>query len=195
VNLFVIAAVTGYVLGSLPFGWLVARARGVNIFEVGSKSSGATNVRRMVGPGAGYTVVALDAFKGAVASGWPILAWHTEALGVVGLVCAVIGHSFSCFTRFRGGKGVATAAGGFLVLMPTVILIALIVWTVVLYSTRYVSFASIVAAAATPVAAYLVGESPLITIVALVVGGVVIVRHRSNIVRLRHGTENKIGRK
>src|ERR1035438_7305683 len=95
------AAVCGYLLGSLPFGFLVARSRGVNIFEVGSKSPGATNVRRVLGSGPGNTVFVLDALKGAVAAGWPLLVvWQAvrwasfpEVLGYLGLAAALVGHS------------------------------------------------------------------------------------------------------
>src|SRR5271169_1955812 len=144
-----VAAASGYLLGSIPFGFLVARSRGVNIFEVGSRSPGATNVRRVLGGGLGFTVFVLDTLKGALAAGWPLLlvmlgspGGHPSpeaggapdafrqfvadlprlavAMGYVGLAFALVGHSFSCFTRFRGGKGVASAAGGLLVLMPYV---------------------------------------------------------------------------
>src|SRR6188768_3187812 len=115
-----IAAVVGYLLGSLPFGYLVARAKGVNIFEVGSKNPGATNVRRVLGKGPGNLVLFLDALKGALASGLPLL-WYwkrdgafsneSEVVAMAGVVAALLGHSFSCFTHFKGGKGVATGAG------------------------------------------------------------------------------------
>src|ERR1700678_1092524 len=131
-----LAAASGYLLGALPFGYLVARSRGVNIFEVGSGSPGATNVRRVLGRGPGNLVFFLDALKGAPAAALPLLLSRAYllrpppasaapaqgvdpaiVLGCVGLALAIVGHSFSCFTRFRGGKGVATAAGGLLVLM------------------------------------------------------------------------------
>jgi glycerol-3-phosphate acyltransferase PlsY len=195
VNAYIIAAVAGYILGSLPFGYLVARARGVNIFEVGSGSSGATNVRRVLGPGAGYAVFALDALKGAVAAGVPFFLFHSKPVAVAGLLFAMLGHSFSCFTRFRGGKGVATGAGGFLVLMPPVTLIAVAVWTITFYFSRYVSLASILAAAAMPVAACLVDESGFIIAVTVLVGVFIVARHRANIGRLLKGTEDKCGKK
>jgi glycerol-3-phosphate acyltransferase PlsY len=123
----VFTALVGYLLGSLPFGYLVARAKGVNIFEVGSKNPGATNVRRVLGNGPGNVVLFLDAAKGAAAVGWVL--WldgaQLELLQMIGLVASVLGHSFSCFTGFRGGKGVATGAGGFAVLFPWGALIAL----------------------------------------------------------------------
>ncbi len=219
-----IAAVVGYLLGAIPFGWLVARAHGINIFEHGSKSPGATNVKRVLGKKAGNTVFALDALKGAFAAGWPLLlaVWaarraanvHDAAgwtvytanvkvltpdlvipVAVTGLLFAVLGHSFSCFTRFKGGKGVATSAGGFVVLMPVVTLIALAVWLVTFYASRYVSLASILAAAAIPVAAFFLKEPTLVIILAAVIGFFVIVLHRANIKRLLNGTENRFVKK
>src|SRR5689334_1230380 len=132
-----IAIVIGYLLGSLPFGYLVARAKGVNIFEVGSRNPGATNVRRVLGSGPGNLVLFLDALKGAVSSGWPMLWFWVrngslsssdEVVAITGVVAAMLGHSFSCFTGFKGGKGVATGAGGFLVVFPIGMAIALAVW-------------------------------------------------------------------
>jgi len=205
----VLAAGGGYLLGSLPFGYLVARARGVNIFEVGSKSPGATNVRRTLGARAGNTVFVLDAIKGALAAGWPLyFLWHawrtsagdsaysqaevnTKVLGTIGLVCAMLGHSFSCFTRFRGGKGVATSAGAFLVLMPPVTVVAAVVWTLTFFTSGYVSLASILAALSLPVGALVFGDQLFIILVALAVAIFVVVRHRTNILRLCNGTENK----
>ncbi len=220
-----IAAVVGYLLGAIPFGWLVARAHGINIFEHGSKSPGATNVKRVLGKKAGNTVFALDAVKGALASGWPLLvakwAQHTSEatsknvvgwtvitanvkvltpdlvipVAVTGLLAAVIGHSFSCFTRFKGGKGVATSAGGFVVLMPVVTLIALAVWLATFYGSRYVSLASIFAAIAMPVAAFFLKQHTLVVILAAVIGTFVIILHRANIKRLLNGTENRFVKK
>ena len=192
-----IAALVGYLLGSLPFGWLIARMRGVNIFEVGSKSAGATNVRRVLGAWAGNTVFVLDLLKGAAAAAWP-RAYHGWPAGqgalrfcLISLVAALVGHSFSCFTRFRGGKGVATGTGGFLVLLSIPLLIAAAIWVIAFYATGYVSLASILAAAALPTAAYFHGDRGLLVIAAALVSLFVIVRHRSNIVRLLNGTENK----
>jgi glycerol-3-phosphate acyltransferase PlsY len=203
-----IAAVVGYLLGSLPFGYLIARAKGVNIFEVGSKSSGATNVLRVLGKGPGYLVFFLDMLKGVAATLLGLLLIRNEngdeltfdtnyfyLVAIVGLVAAIIGHSFSCFIRFRGGKGVATATGGFLVLLPIATLIAGTVWIIVFYVSRYVSLASIIAAIALPVAASFLHESPFLQWFALFIAVLVILRHRANIVRLLNGTENKFVKK
>jgi len=208
----VIAALAGYLLGSLPFGYLVARSYGVDIFKVGSGNPGATNVKRVLGAKAGNTVFALDVLKGALASSWSLLSWTSlsmtvdmetggetavisgeawRLLGLAGVIGAVLGHSFSLFTKFKGGKGVATAAGGVLVLMPVSCLIAAVVWVVTFYTTRYVSLGSILAAAALGVATWIRGNPLPLNIVVTLLVLFVIARHRENITRLLNGTENK----
>jgi glycerol-3-phosphate acyltransferase PlsY len=198
-----IAAAAGYLLGSLPFGYLVARARGVDIFSVGSRSPGATNVRRVLGSGPGNVVLALDLLKGAAAAGWPLMAtWGAvsslsaaRTLGYVGLAGALLGHSFSCFTRFKGGKGVATAAGGLVVLMPYVGASAAAVWVVLFLAGRYVSLASIGAAASLPVLAWAYRQGAIAIAVSGLVALFVIIRHRANIARLLAGTERRFERR
>lgn len=205
-----IAAAVGYLLGSLPFGYLVARSRGVNIFEVGSKNPGATNVRRVLGSGAGNLVFTLDALKGAAATFAPWgywLATRSRAgagtldasayiyLAVAGLIGAFLGHSFSCFTRFRGGKGVATGAGGFAVLFPEGALIALVVWLLSAGVTRYVSVASMLAAISLPVSAFILHKTGVVIGATVLVAILVVVRHRANLSRLAAGTESRIGQK
>ena len=200
----IVALLIGYFLGSLPFGYLVARAKGVNIFEVGSKNPGATNVRRVLGKGPGNLVLFLDALKGAVAAAWP-LVWfwvrrgavtpEAEIAGIGGVVGALLGHSFSCFTHVKGGKGVATGAGGFLVLFPLGMLIAFTVWAVTAAFTRYVSLASMLGAVSLPISAVVMQRSTVLVSVAAVIALFVILRHRANISRLLAGTESKIGHK
>ncbi len=203
-----IAAAFGYLLGSLPFGYLVARAKGVNIFEVGSKNPGATNVRRVLGNGPGNIVLALDVAKGAAAVfapwGWRLAHGpHSHQFGseeygyfaIVGLIGAILGHSFSCFTKFRGGKGVATGAGGFIVLFPLGALMALAVWGATAAVTRYISLASMLAAVTLPIAAYALHRSPFLIGASVAVAAFVVVRHRANVARLLAGTENRIGQK
>ena len=211
-----ISATVGYLLGSVPFGYLVARSKGVNIFQVGSKNPGATNVRRVLGAGPGNLVFALDALKGVAATACALLA-HTSysmefgalaigadsriegdlwtQLGVVGLIGALIGHSFSCFTGFRGGKGVATSVGGLVILMPLAILVAAVTWFTVFFSSRYVSLASIASAIALVIAALVLRLPSLLLGLALAVAAFVILRHLTNIKRLLNGTENKFARK
>jgi glycerol-3-phosphate acyltransferase PlsY len=211
-----IAAVVGYLLGSLPFGYLVARAHGVDIFKVGSGNPGATNVKRVLGAKAGNTVFALDVLKGALAGSWSLLARTSlsvtidmeaggsaavisgedwRLVGLAGLIGGVLGHSFSLFTRFKGGKGVATAAGGVLVLMPVSCLIAAVVWVVTFYATRYVSLGSILAAVALGVSTWVRGNPLPLNIVVTLLVLFIIVRHRENITRLLNGTENKFVKK
>ncbi len=209
------AVVLGYLLGSLPFGYLVARQKGINIFEHGSKNPGATNVRRVLGKGPGNLVFFLDLLKGAAAAGWPFLFHHLNSdplavfmgrfeifhasyvseMGVAGLLAALIGHCFSCFTGFRGGKGVATSVGGVLVLMPLVVAIGVVVWVATFYSSRYVSLASILAALALPISAFFLHCPPLLLGLTVVIAVIVLIRHRANISRLLNGTENRFSKK
>ncbi len=190
-----LAGVVGYLLGSLPFGYLVARAKGVNIFEVGSRSSGATNVRRVLGNGPGFLVLLLDAAKGAAAASPSLFHADWQVVGLVGLLGALVGHAFSCFTGFRGGKSVATAAGGFLVLFPIGVLAAAVVWGLTVAATRYVSLASMLAAVGLTVTAAVLRVPLVLLLSSAAVTVFVIVRHRANISRLLAGTESKIGQK
>ncbi len=217
------SALIGYLLGSLPFGAIVARAHGVDIFKEGSGNPGATNVKRVLGEKfgakgrkAGNMVFGLDVLKGAIASSWSLLAWTSlsvavdlqngngaavihgddwRLLGLAGVIGAVLGHSFSIFTKFKGGKGVATAAGGVLVLMPVSCLIGALVWLITFYATRYVSLGSILAAVAVPAASWIRGNPLPLNIAVTVIGLFVIVRHRENIKRLLNGTESKFAKK
>ena len=116
-------------------------------------------------------------------------------LGMAGLVGALLGHSFSCFTGFRGGKGVATAAGGCLVLMPIATLIGAAVWVVTFYSSRYVSLASILAALSLSVSVFFLNQPLPLVIFAGIAALFVIIRHRTNITRLLNGTENRFVKK
>jgi glycerol-3-phosphate acyltransferase PlsY len=193
------SAVIGYFLGALPFGYLVARAHGVDIFKAGSGNPGATNVKRVLGAKAGNTVFALDAVKGAVAAGWPLLPFiavpDARMAGLVGVIAAVLGHSFSVFTKFKGGKGVATAAGGLVVLIPIACLVGGAVWLLTFFTTRYVSLGSILAAVAVPATSWLRGNPLSLNLVATALGLFVIVRHRENIKRLLAGTESRFVKK
>ncbi len=199
-------ALAGYLLGALPFGYIVARAHGVDIFKEGSGNPGATNVKRVLGEKfgakgkrAGNFVFVLDALKGAVATGWPLLPWidtpHQDVLALIGVVAAVLGHSFSVFTRFKGGKGVATAAGGLVVLIPVACLIGAATWVLTFFTTRYVSLGSILGAVAVIVSVWLLPYSVAVAVVATVLAAVVILRHHSNIRRLLAGTEPRFAKK
>jgi glycerol-3-phosphate acyltransferase PlsY len=194
-----LSAGLGYLIGSLSFGYWIAKANGVDIFTVGSKSPGATNVKRSVGKTAGNWVFALDFMKGLAATGWPIIVYsntgYSDAYGLIGLFAAVIGHSFSLFTGFRGGKGVAAMLGGVVALMPIAAFIGIGVWVVAFYSTRYVSVASIVMAVSLPVSNYFLDTSSALRWVSVALALVVILRHKSNINRLIRGEENRFEKK
>src|SRR5262249_5876528 len=148
-----------YLLGAVPFGWLVARARGVDIVKHGSGNIGATNVGRILGKKYGVLVFLLDFAKGAVpvavAKLLPAADVPREALTVAAGVAAFLGHLFPVYLRFRGGKGVATGAGVVAVLVPVPALAAFLPWLVVVFATRYMSVASISAALAICVAHFL----------------------------------------
>lgn len=200
-----------YLLGSIPWGFIIGKLNGVDVRKVGSKNIGATNVTRCVGKKAGKLCFVLDFVKGAL----PVLAaqilfketsMFNEYIVIATLLAAVIGHMFPVFLNFKGGKGVSTAAGAIMALAWFPLLIALVVWVVVFLVSRYVSLASISAAAVLPIVAwvcYLTGasnfgklaNSPLVLVFLTLVAVLAIVRHRSNIQRLLDGTENRFGKK
>lgn len=194
-----LSAGLGYLIGSLSFGYWIAKANGVDIFSVGSKSPGATNVKRSVGKAAGNWVFAFDFLKGLAATRLPIVVYSntgdSDAYGLIGLFAAVIGHSFSLFTGFRGGKGVAAMLGGVVALMPIAAFIGMGVWLVAFYSTRYVSVASIAMAISLPVSNYFLDTSSALQWVSVALALVVVLRHKSNISRLIKGEENRFEKK
>ena len=183
-----------YALGATPTAYLAGRlARGIDLREHGSKNLGATNVYRVLGWGWAIPVALVDIAKGAVpvavfgplAQGGP---WVTVSLGIV----AVLGHMFSPYVGFKGGKGVATAAGMFLALAPLAMAIALPVWGLCLWATGYVSVSSIIAAAAFPLLVYFTLPGPTPTLWASVaLAALIFYSHRANIGRLLAGTENR----
>jgi len=189
-----IVSIVGYLLGAISFAVIVARSQGVNILTYGSGNPGATNVTRALGSKFGNIVFALDALKGGIAAGWPIVVFGGELglkLGIIGLIASILGHSFSVFLKFKGGKGVATTMGGLVVIMPSVLLIGVAVWAAIFYSTRLVAIASMLFAVSLAVSAYVlygVGD-PRFTL-GSVLAVLIVVRHRSNIARMLQGKEN-----
>ena len=186
-----VAMVLASLLGAIPFGLLVAKAKGINIREVGSGNIGATNVFRSVSKQAGLLTFALDVLKGFVPSfffcRWFAIDLHWGlALGVL----AIVGHSFSCFVKFKGGKGVATSAGMLLGVAPLAIGIALIGWIAVLLLSGYVSLASIVGSVLVMVGGWFFYDGAVPMALTLL-GALVIYRHRANIGRLKNGTESR----
>jgi len=208
---FAAAAVAGYLLGSLPSGVIVGRLFGrVDPRTLGSGKTGATNVMRSAGLGPALLVVALDVGKGVAAvllarfvffpeplsaqGGLLNLQATAEAIAAAG---ALLGHNFSIFIGFSGGRGVATGGGAILAMSPAAVLIAIIALIIPIALTRYVSLGSIVAAAAAGLAALalaLTGHDYLPHAIFALAGGIfVILAHRDNIERLLHGTERKLG--
>ena len=211
--------VIAYLLGSIPFGYLIVWAtHGADVRETGSGGTGATNVSRRAGKMAGVLTLVLDALKGAAAVviakvflGLPVLALATHFpppdvnafenanwWAAAAAIAVIAGHIFPVWLRFRGGKGVATGVGVFLMLVPSAIALAAVIFVLVVWRTRYVSLGSILAAAAIPVFLLLLDalvgrtESLAPTMSAAIVGAALIVfAHRENIRRLMKGTENR----
>lgn len=180
-----------YLIGSIPTGLLLGKAYGIDVRREGSGNIGATNLYRTVGRKVGIITLIGDCLKGLL----PVLLVKASSLppefaAWVGLA-AFCGHVFPVFLKFKGGKGVATALGVFLALAPLAVAIAIALFAVLMFLWRYVSLGSISAAAAMPLAVYLLGESRTVTVVTLVIAAIVIIRHHENIKRLLSGTENK----
>jgi acyl phosphate:glycerol-3-phosphate acyltransferase len=187
-----------YLLGSIPTGYLAGRLRGLDIRAVGSGNIGATNVFRALGKTAGIVVLALDAFKGFASCRYvPMLvgAAPSENLRIAAGLAAILGHNYTCWLKFKGGKGIATSAGVLLGWLPLSLAIVLTLWLIVFAISRYVSLASIAAALALPLAVWLTHGSSRMVIIGGVLGGLAIYKHRGNIQRLLNGTEHRFGHK
>jgi glycerol-3-phosphate acyltransferase PlsY len=192
----VLLLVVAYLLGSVPFGVLIARARGgVDLRRVGSGNIGATNVLRAVGKGAAALTLLGDIGKGAAAVG--LGRWFSVSPTVLAMIAlaAVIGHLLPVFAGFRGGKGVATTLGVVLATMPAVGSLLLLIWLTVAAVWRYSSLAALVASAVLPVLAWSLDGRPPMVVLGAALFLFVLVRHRENIVRLWQGTEGKVGQK
>jgi acyl phosphate:glycerol-3-phosphate acyltransferase len=203
-----IVVVGSYLLGSIPFGYLAGRVASVDIRKTGSRNIGATNVVRVLGKRYGYPVFALDFLKGFGAVKMSVLIAEgarpeftsPEIFGVIAAVSSVLGHCFSPWLKFKGGKGVATSAGALFGLMPLVALIGTAIWILIFWLTRYVSLASVATAVALPPMIFILGwQNPMygkpLFWFSVAVAAVVIWRHRSNLSRLLRGTEPRFIRK
>ena len=206
--LLVIAIVLiSYLLGSIPSGYLVGRLAGVDIRTVGSGNIGATNVTRALGKSYGYSVFAADFAKGFsaviiakfAAAAMPHLGSSAPFIPLLAAFFSVVGNAFPVWLRFRGGKGVATSAGVLFALMPLAALIVTLIWVVIFFQTGYVSLASIVGAIALPIV--VLGmlrlgwmTDSLLLYVSIGMTALVVFRHRSNVVRLIRGTEQRFHR-
>jgi glycerol-3-phosphate acyltransferase PlsY len=190
-------AITAYFFGAIPSGvWVGKSLKKIDIREHGSKNTGTTNAYRVLGPKYGIMVLLMDVLKGFfplfLANYFGVSGTYLVFIGMI----AIIGHTFSCFINFNGGKGVATSMGVFLFLIPKVTVILIIIFIVLVYFTKYISVGSIVCAGLLPILTCFLPIRPGIprlplVIIATIIGIFVIYKHRTNISRLREGTENK----
>lgn len=201
----VIMVVASYLIGAIPFGYLIGRMYGIDIRKVGSGNIGATNVTRAVGPKAGKVCFFLDFLKGTIPT---LVAQFLPNcpvwLPLVAGMCALLGHTFPIYLKFKGGKGVSTAAGSAIALAPIPLLLAFAIWGATFFITRYVSLASILASVALPILAYLMKVLNVGSVTAMstytigffsAIGLLSVIRHKENIQRLMAGTENRFERK
>ncbi len=206
---------TGYLVGSINFAVLVAKSQGVNILEEGSGNPGATNVKRVLGKGAGNLVFGLDVCKGAIGTFlgffilWGIRSSWGESVKpeddfsayfgaanlklIVSFAATILGHCFSVFLGFKGGKGVASTIGGLAIILAWPILIGLVIWVIAFYSTKYVSVASMLLGISLPISCWALKGSSTQIIFAIVLALFNLWTHRTNIERLRQGTESRFG--
>jgi glycerol-3-phosphate acyltransferase PlsY len=187
-----------YILGSIPFGYLIVRwQRGIDVRATGSGSIGATNVMRNLGIVGFVATFILDAGKGLLAVMLASKMTLENPTWVAAAACAaVFGHCFPVWLKFRGGKGVATGVGVFIALAPWQVVLVLVIFAVVVAIWRYISLGSIVATAAFPVLVHFMKHPPLQLVLGAAAAALIIIaRHHANIARLFKGTENKLGRK
>ena len=189
-----LVVVAAYLVGAVPFGWLLGRlAGGMDVRRVGSGNIGATNVARSLGPWAGILTLALEGGKGAAAVWGAGRLTGQPGVAMAAGLAAVAGHVFPVYLRFRGGKGVSTGLGAFLVLDPGATLGAGVLFLAVVAATRRVSAGSILAAASLSVILLFRQATPALILTGLVSSLLIIFRHAENIRRLFSGTEPKLG--
>jgi len=182
-----------YLVGSIPFALLLARTSAADLRRVGSGNIGAANVMRTSGVSAGVTVALLDMIKGAASVTLAACLAPSVSARAFAAIAAVVGHIYPVWLRFRGGKGVATACGAFSVLAPAAVPPALAVFVLTVWLTRYVSAGSVLATIALPPVALLAGSPMPVVAAAFATATLIVFRHRSNIGRLRTGTEHRLG--
>ncbi|HKR23092.1 MAG TPA: glycerol-3-phosphate 1-O-acyltransferase PlsY [Pyrinomonadaceae bacterium] len=186
----VLVVIIAYLIGSIPFGYLIVRAKeGGDVRETGSGGTGATNVTRRAGRSAGVLTLILDAVKGALAIVVAQLLSNNDWSLAASAIAVIVGHIFPIWLGFKGGKGVATGVGVFLVLAPLAVLCAGVVFLAVVWLTKYVSLGSILAAATIPLFVWLQAETRSLLTAAAVGALLIIFAHRANITRLWYGTE------
>lgn len=193
--MYIVAAViVGYFLGSIPTGYLVGKLMcGIDIRQFGSKNIGTTNMFRTLGPKPAGLVLLVDVLKGVAAVAFARYYTNGDITAqILAGVMSVIGHNYSCWLGFKGGRGVATSLGVVIMLMPLTSLLVFIIWAIIVYATRYVSLGSITGAACTPLLAWYFAYDIKVQILALVMAILVIAGHKDNIKRLLAGNETKI---
>ena len=198
VMVYFLATLTGFLLGSIPTGFLVARQRGVDIRSKGSGNIGATNVFRNLGWKAGTFVLLMDAFKGWLGCRCAVIFLDTGPadpvlLLIMGGFASVLGHNYTPWLRFKGGKGIATSAGVLIALTPWGFLTALLVFLMAMGFSRYVSLGSIMAGIVLPVVVWGRGEPKPILYICTLMGTMAVIKHRTNIGRIIAGQEPRIG--
>ena len=189
----IIIPIVAYLIGSIPFGYLIVRRRiGADIRQTGSGGTGATNVSRRAGKAAGVLTLLLDAAKGCVAVLIAKAAGGDDWVIAAAAIAALVGHIYPVWLSFRGGKGVATGVGIFLVLAPVAVLCAGVIFVAIVALTRYVSLGSIIAAVLIPVVVWLQSDLRPLFVAAVVGAALIVFAHRGNIQRLASGTESRI---
>ena len=188
-----VVVIVAYLIGSIPFGYLIVRGKiGADIRQTGSGGTGATNVSRRAGKVAGVVTLVLDALKGGAAVLIAEMLTRNDWMVAAAAVAVIVGHIFPVWLGFRGGKGVATGAGVFLLLAPVAVLCAGVVFLAIVLATRYVSLGSMVGAAMIPLFVWLQSDSRPLLIAAVLGAALIVFAHRGNIGRLAHGTEAQI---
>jgi glycerol-3-phosphate acyltransferase PlsY len=185
-----------YLVGSIPFGLILSKLFAKrDIRSAGSGNIGATNVMRVLGKKLGVLTLMFDILKGAIFVILAEVVTYSEIWASLAGLAAFLGHLYPIYLNFRGGKGVATSVGIFLFLAPYALLVDIVIFLLVVYQTRYVSLGSIIAAALLPVILLVFSYSYVYVILAVIMGGFIILRHRDNIQRLKQGRETKFGEK
>jgi len=204
---YIVTAIVAYLLGSIPTGYLVTKTKGIDIRVVGSGNIGATNTFRAVGARAGLFVLLADAAKGWVAvqiiAGWLARSFlppdstggSSTLVAIIAGFAVILGHNYTCWLSFKGGKGIATSAGVLVALVPLPLLVLLGVWIIVFVMSRYVSLASISAAVVLPFATWFLLKRLDLTLATAAMSALAIFKHKANIQRLLAGTESRFGRR
>jgi len=189
-----VAVLAAYCIGSVPFAWLLARRVNVgDLRRIGSGNVGAANVLRASGAPAAITVALLDMAKGIASVVIALQMSGSASTGAAAGLAAILGHVYPVWLRFRGGKGVATTCGVFAVLAPLAMVPAAAVFVATVWATGYISLGSVLASVTLVPIAYAVGAPTPALVAACAASGLIVFRHRSNVVRLRTGTERRIG--